>query len=248
VYAPAISSRCCRVVSDLCSRSGPRRRRRACRQSPTRPAASLQLDRIYANGGIGYGLWDAQTTTINTVTGCASCAKTDHAGRGWLGEVGLGYDYQFTDRIVGGLLVNYDVSDMRGRASDAVFTTGKTNDDSTWFIGVRAGWLMTPDILYYWSVGYTRAHFSAASLDNSYTGAPLPNAQLAGYDAGGWFLGGGLEVAMHDGWFWSSEVRYADYSKEVRAETGISPILLLNFDPVVGTGTTEIVYKLNWGH
>jgi outer membrane immunogenic protein len=203
---------------------------------------------FYANGGVGYGLWDAETTTDTAGGGCVSCAKTDHAGRGWLGEVGLGYDYQFTDRIIAGLLFNYDFSDMRGRVSDAVFTTGQSNNDSTWFIGARAGWLMTPDILNYWSVGYTRTHFGGANLNNSFTGAPLPGAHLDSYEAGGWFLGGGLEVAMHGGWFWRSEVRYADYSKDARAETGITPIFHLNFDPVVETATTEIVYKFNLGH
>lgn len=203
---------------------------------------------FYANGGIGYGLWDVETTTVDPARGCVSCARTDHAGRGWLGEVGLGYDHQFTDRIVGGLLFNYDFSDMRGRSSDAVFTTGDTSDDRAWFIGARAGWLMTPDILNYWSAGYTQTHFSGASLHNSYTGALLvPPAHLQSYDAGGWFLGGGLEVAMHGGWFWRSEVRYADYSNGVRLETGITPLLYLNFDPVVGTATSEIVYKFDWG-
>src|ERR1041385_1713756 len=76
---------------------------------------------FYANGGVGYGLYDA-TTTTDAPGRCASCAKTDHAGRGWLGEIGLGYDYQFTSKIVGGVLFNYDFSDMPGRVNDAVFT------------------------------------------------------------------------------------------------------------------------------
>ena len=67
-------------------------------------------------------------------------------------------------------------------------------------------------------------------------------------DAGGWFLGGGLEVAMHDGWFWRSEVRYSDYSKDGITETFAGTPIILNFDPVVETATTEIVYKFNWGH
>ncbi len=213
--------------------------------------ALLQVSKwtgFYANGGVGYGLWGAQTTTVDPARGCVSCATTDHAGWGWIGEVGLGYDYQFTDKIVGGLLFDYDFSDMRGKTNDAVFTTGTTSEDSTWFLGVRAGWLMTPDILNYWSAGYTRTHFGGSNLNNSYTGASLSGAHLDSYEAGGWFVGGGLEVAMHDGWFWRSEARYADYSKEARAETGISPVFQLNFDPRVGTATSGIVYKFNWGH
>jgi outer membrane immunogenic protein len=102
-------------------------------------------------------------------------------------------------------------------------------------------------VLNYWSVGYTRAHFSGSPLRNSYSGQELPNAaHLASFDAGGWFLGGGLEVAMHKGWFWRSEVRYADYGKEVRAETGIQPEFFVNFDPVVMTATSQLVYKFDW--
>jgi outer membrane immunogenic protein len=129
---------------------------------------------FYANVGVGYGLWDAQTTT-EAPGRCVSCAATDHSGRGWLGEVGLGYDRRVSDRIVAGVLFNYDFSDMLGKTSDAVFTTGDTRNDSTWFVGARVGWLMTPDILNYWSVGYTRTHFSGASLRNSFTGAELPS-------------------------------------------------------------------------
>jgi len=211
------------------------------------PVASLWTG-FYANAGFGYGLWGAGTTTVDPARGCVSCATTDHAGRGWLGEVGLGYDYRFTDRIVGGVLFNYDLSDMRGRTSDAVFTTGTTSNDRAWFVGARAGWLMTPDVLNYLSVGYTQTHFSGASLHNAFTGALLvPPARLQSYDAGGWFLGGGLEVAMHGGWFWRSEVRYADYGNRVRTETGITPLFNVNFDPVVGTATSQIVYKLDWG-
>jgi outer membrane immunogenic protein len=201
---------------------------------------------FYINGGAGYGFWSADTTT-DAPGRCVSCAKTDHSGKGWLGEVGVGYDHQISSRFVAGVLFNYDFSRLTGRTSDAVFTTAETSMDNTYFVGARAGWLMTPDILNYWSVGYTHTHFSGAPLHNSYTGAPLPGgAWLQSFDAGGWFIGSGLEVAVHDGWFWRSEVRYADYSKGTRAETGISPVFQLNFDPTVGTATTEVVYKFDW--
>src|SRR5215467_10411622 len=55
---------------------------------------------FYANGGVGYGLWDARTTVVAPATGaCVVCDRIDHGGRGWLGEVGVGYDVQVAPRI-----------------------------------------------------------------------------------------------------------------------------------------------------
>jgi outer membrane immunogenic protein len=202
---------------------------------------SLQVSNwtgFYANGGVGYGLFDAQTQT----DAAGGAGKTDHGGRGWLGEVGVGYDLQVGDKVVIGALFNYDFSSISGKLDDGFGNTGKTNNDSTWFVGGRAGWLMTPDVLNYWSVGYTQTHFGGVTLD-------LPGGRLDSSTVGGWFLGGGLEVAMHGGWFWRSEVRYSDYSKDLRSETvGGVPVANLKFDPVVETATSEIVYKFNWGH
>ena len=202
---------------------------------------SLQVSNwtgFYANGGVGYGLFDAQTQTDSA----GGAGKTDHGGRGWLGEVGVGYDLQVGDKVVIGALFNYDFSSISGRLDDGFGNTGKTNNDSTWFVGGRAGWLMTPDVLNYWSVGYTQTHFGGVTLD-------FPGGRLDSSTVGGWFLGGGLEVAMHGGWFWRSEVRYSDYSKDLRSETvGGVPFANLKFDPVVETATSEIVYKFNWGH
>jgi outer membrane immunogenic protein len=204
---------------------------------------------FYANGGAGYGLWSADTTQDVPGAGCVVCVKTNHGGNGWLGEVGLGYDYQVTEKIVIGALFNYDFSNIKGQLDDGFLLTGKSDNDSTWFVGARAGWLMTPSVLNYWSVGYTQTHFSGSNL--GITVAILPVAvglHRDSYDAGGWFIGGGLEVAMHGGWFWRSEVRYADYSKDGIAETAAgTPFAILNFDPIVETATTAIVYKFNGG-
>ena len=84
-----------------------------------------------------------------------------------MGEVGVGYDYQVGDKIVIGALFNYDFSSITGRINDGVGHMGKTNNNSTWFVGARAGWLMTPAVLNYWSVGYTETHFGAANLGRS---------------------------------------------------------------------------------
>ncbi len=39
---------------------------------------------------------------------------------------------------------------------------------------------------------------------------------------------------------WRSEAGYADYSKDVRTESGIVDVMYLNLDPAVGTAASEI--------
>jgi outer membrane immunogenic protein len=108
---------------------------------------------------------------------------------------------------------------------------------------------MTPSVLNYWGIGYTQTHFDGTTLSNTGPGGGPTGFTTSGVTLGGWFLSGGLEVAMHDGWFWRSEVRYSDYSKDGIAETvNGTPFATLKFDPVVETATTEVVYKFNWGH
>ena len=69
------------------------------------------------------------------------------------------------------------------------------------------------------------------------------------HSSGGWFIGSGLEVAVAGGWYWRSEVRYADYSKMMLTDTNSAArSRQYHFNPVVETATSEIVYKFNWGH
>ena len=155
-------------------------------EAPQRAAAPVMLQvsnwtGFYANGGVGYGLWQATTTTDIPGVGCVLCAKIDHGGRGWLGEIGLGYDYQVSDKIVIGALFNYDFSNMDGQLDDGGFA-GKSNNNSTWFVGARAGWLMIPSVLNYWSVGYTHTHFGGSILSLTTTGAPVAGSHRDSYD------------------------------------------------------------------
>jgi outer membrane immunogenic protein len=206
---------------------------------------------FYANGGLGYEFWEADTTTVNPVTGaCVVCATQNQGGNGWLGEIGLGYDAQISDKIVLGAFADYDFSSVRGTIGDQFNqVSGKTNNDSTWFVGARAGWLMTPQVLNYYNVGYTHAHFGGANMGPTGSGGGPAGFATSNYDGNGWFVGGGLEVAMGSGWFWRSEVRFAQYSKQTLSDTNGAGAQLDNitFEPVVQTATSEIVYKFNWG-
>jgi outer membrane immunogenic protein len=207
---------------------------------------------FYANGGVGYGVWSADTTTVNPVTGvCVLCLTQTQGGDGWLGEIGLGYDYQMSHNIVIGAFVNYDFSNLEGTVQDqGTFSAGDVEQKSAWFIGARAGWLMTPDILNYVGVGWTHAKFDGGAMNFTFANAGPTSFALSDVSSSGWFVSSGIEVAMHGGWYWRSEYRYAQYDNEIFTDRNAAGAARDNitFEPDVQTATSEIVYKFNWGH
>src|SRR5450631_2204758 len=67
-------------------------------------AATTPWTGFYVNGGIGYGMWAANTTVSNPATGaCIFCETQVEGGKGWLATIGAGYDYQFAPKIVAGV-------------------------------------------------------------------------------------------------------------------------------------------------
>src|SRR4051812_34113054 len=63
-------------------------------------APGLSWTGFYVNGGIGYGQWSAEQTTTG-LPGFGEPAlpvRQWQGGRGWLGRVGGGFDYQFAPR------------------------------------------------------------------------------------------------------------------------------------------------------
>jgi outer membrane immunogenic protein len=172
------------------------------------PPASTNWTGFYLNGGGGYGFWTADTSTSRPNGGAAIPtlpATQRDGGRGWLGRVGGGFDYQFDPRIVAGVFADYDVSSLKGTIQDAV--AGVTTDikqTSSWAVGGRVGWLATPEILTYINAGFSSAHFSSGSMVCQLAiSAPFCSGYTTpSFTANGWFLGGGVESSLGSGWFW----------------------------------------------
>ncbi len=165
----------------------------------------------YVNGGIGYGLWAADTST-NVVPGPFALAlpfKERQGGKGYLGVVGGGFDYQFAPRIVGGLLADFNYASLKGTIGDQnPNIAGNIKETRAWAAGVRAGWLVTPEILSYLNAGYSNARFSSTQMLFTATLVPSGFAMPA-FSHGGYFIGGGVEAALTSGWFWRNEYRIA---------------------------------------
>lgn len=204
---------------------------------------------IYVGGGFGYGMYNADAQQIETLTGAAITSNGTNGGRGWFGTVVIGGDYQFSDRIVAGVFADYDFSRIKGDYQSTLFVAaGEMKQTSAWAVGGRIGWLITPSLLSYVNGGYTQAHFSDASLA-SVTGGPafltVPAQTYKGY-----FIGGGLEYQLWQGWFAKTEYRLAEYrSRDIPTvfvgggASGVSE----RIHPYVQSIRSELVYKFNLG-
>jgi outer membrane immunogenic protein len=212
-------------------------------------AAATPWTGFYVNGGVGYGMWAADTTTVNPATGvCFLCETQVQGGKGWLGTIGAGYDYQFTDRIVAGIFGDASISSLKGTIQDgSPFYAGDIKQTSSWAVGARGGWLVTQQTMTYMNVGYSGARFSGASMVTTFAGAPTGFSTPA-TTMSGWFLGGGLETSVAPGWFWRNEYRYSYYGSKTLPDTnGAVAAFNITFKPTVQTVTSQIVYKFNAG-
>lgn len=214
-------------------------------------AASTPWTGFYVNGGVGYGAWAADTVVVNPTTGvCDICVTQVQGGKGWLGVVGGGFDYQISPKIVLGVFGDYNISSLEGTIQDGgPYFAGDIKQTSAWAAGARAGWLLTPELMSYVNGGYTAARFSSASMVDTHAGAPSAFSTPA-TTMNGWFLGGGVEAALAPGWFWRSEYRLAYYGSKTLPDTdgtgGINDSI--TFKPTVQTITTQLVYKFDPGH
>ena len=159
-----------------------------------------------------------------------------------------GFDYQFNDRIVGGLFADADSSGIKGRLADTdEEETYPVKQQWAWAVGGRIGFVVVPSVLSYFNGGFTQAHFSGGAGEFS-NGAPAFDT-LASQTYDGWFLGGGVEMMVFPGWFVKTEYRFADYdTKDVAVtSTGITASFVERIHPSVQTIRTTLTYRFNWG-
>jgi outer membrane immunogenic protein len=213
--------------------------------------------------GVGYGLSDAETSVVRDPTGIALTNSTNAAGKGWLGTLTAGYDYQFNSSIVGGVFGDYDFADIKGTlattsAINFFDVLGGTEKEShAWDVGVRLGWLAAPSVLTYWTGGYTQARFDAISITDLAVAPIFPFALTTqAHTYQGWFLGGGVEYQLTflpiHGLYGRTEYRYSTYNSAtlpmftaagvVGGAFGPTDLVI---KPAVQTIRSEIIFKFN---
>lgn len=228
---------------------------------PPPPAPSFTG--CYVNGGGGYGLWNIDHFGNPDVDGFTTNTSTS-GGRGWLGTVGGGCDYQFGSgsgfwsNWVIGVFADYDFMDLhRNFALACGCGLGDEKESNAWAVGGRIGYLVTPNVFTYWNGGYTETRFDQINLSDPVFGTPF--GAIGAHTYHGWFVGGGTEIALAGlfglplptGLFWRSEYRFSSFSSADLPVLDTAGFQLgsENMKPVVQTITTSLVYRFNWwGH
>jgi len=222
------------------------------------PAPVYNWTGFYLFGGVGYGLWEADTFTSNPVTGvCVLCVEQRQGGRGWYGTVGGGYDWQFGGPWVAGIFADGQFGSIKGSIQDqGPFSVGEEKLRDTWAVGARVGYLVAPNVLTYINGGYTGSNWSGTSFVSTFIGTTL-NTHSDSFNRNGWFFGGGVENSLNffgitsPGWFMKTEWRVAEFDRTdiavLNNTTGLIGGNDISFRPIVQTVSTSIVYRFNWG-
>ena len=220
-------------------------------KAPPPPAPVYNWTGCYVDAGVGYGMYNQDHYQETWPVVVPFTQTTTDGGRGWLGRVGVGCDYQ-AGKFVFGAFGDYDFASISGTQNDP-FTGfyGNEKETGAWAVGGRAGYLVTPSLLAYVDAGYTQARFSSIHL---YTDTIPPVDTLTYMNANtyhGWFVGGGDEYQL--GWFpglfWRSEYRYAQYqAADLPWYIGGVPIGIAEHSKKeVQTATSSLVWRFNWG-
>jgi len=219
----------------------------------------------YLDAGFGYGMWnvDQHTETLPGLVQTSFPTITD-GGRGWLGRVGGGCDYQFPVSGFGDFVIgafgDYDFMGLQGSNSfqntglggvSGVPISANANESAAWSVGGRIGFLPYPNLMPFVSGGYTQTRFDQANFTASATGLAI-GAFIPATTFNGWFIGGGYEYRVPWAWasglYWRTEYRFAEYQAQdiPFLGPGATPGFGQHAFPNVQTVTTSLVWKFNW--
>jgi outer membrane immunogenic protein len=223
------------------------------------PAPDVAWTGCWISGGVGYGLWNQDHFTETTAGLVQLEPNITSGGRGWLGRVGVGCDYQFAPNFLIGALGDYDFMSLKGTWADPLAAgpavVGDEKESAAWAAGLRVGYLPYPNLLTFISGGWTETRFDQINfLTNTMPSVALTSG-IPGQTYRGWFLGGGTEYrvpwAGFNGLFWRSEYRFSNFQSldapEVFFTGGGSVGLSDRMTKNVQTVTSSLVWRFNWG-
>ena len=233
-------------------------------KAPMAPAPVWSWTGFYFGGGFGYGMYDLGTTPVGAAGPLVG--TFDNGGHGWTGQVKVGADYQFAPgpfgSIVAGVFADYDPSNLKGNFSTGLAVApanpvdGPEKITSSWAVGGRIGFLVTPTVLSYFNGGYTNEHLGGLNATNFGIAPGGGTLSFAAHNQGGWFTGGGIEAPVTivpiKGLFFYTEYRYSYFNATTLPVT-TTGILVAPTGMTVKSNVQTVVsgldYRFNWnGH
>jgi outer membrane immunogenic protein len=214
----------------------------------------------YISGGVGYGMWNQDhhigVNVPQTVGGNAIQLTSDETsgGRGWLGRVGAGCDYQFSPQFLIGAFGDYDF--MRLKTHDfgnlGLVFGAEEKETASWAAGVRLGYLPYPNLLTFVSGGWTQARFDSQNIFVTINPAiGIPGLTIDRHTFNGWFIGGGTEYRLPwwQGLTWKTEYRFNQYQSADLPWlfNGVATGIFEHEQKFVQTVTTSLVWRFDFG-
>lgn len=172
--------------------------------------------------GAAFGV-DSLLDRVNLSAGGGTALNFDGlAGRGPLGSIYGGVDYQIVPKALVGVMAEVSYGGLDSNASAALSgasATLSTHADLSWAALVRAGVLPRPSTLLYVTGGYTGQNIAinATALAG---GAFAAFSQYTTFN--GWTAGAGIESRLHGGWSTKLEYRYSQYGQQTLPGTMIT--------------------------
>lgn len=154
----------------------------------------------------------------------------------------LGCDLQVAPKIVLGVFGDY--SKANNADFDVTIAPGfngsivHTGLDTSWAVGGRAGYLVTPGALVYVLAGYTQANTQDISFPAFVGAKPISVPTLDGY-----VVGGGVETSIGSGWFLQTQATWANYDAAVIALNANPNGPKLSLDTDVLSARVGLTYK-----
>jgi len=186
---------------------------------PATPAPSFNWGGLYGGASLGYGSsnYDLSASYDNPPTS-VGITLPDLGGRGALGGLQIGYNFQLSDTLVAGLQLDGTFTGINNTTALS-FTDGAntltgdyTHTPRTMLtLGGRLGWLSTPDTMIYGTLGYTRGSFRG-SYDVSVNGTPALNDSYS-YNLNGVSVGMGIETRVARNATVGLEYRYTQFQR-----------------------------------
>jgi len=154
-------------------------------------------------GVIGYDINKAGSSIDNDTD-----IPNDQSAEGLMYGVGAGYDFE-AGNVVFGPEAEVTWSNAKTEFEDGDFEgigVGNVKANRDLYLGVRAGYKVTPSTLVYAKGGYTNAKFDTRSSDGTTT-------YRRDLDTDGWRAGAGVEHQFDNNVYAKVEYRYSNYKE-----------------------------------